>query len=130
MRGISLIVDKTLAEKYKTEYISEGVIKYLVDELGITEDDSSKLHNVLTYSDGRKFLINGNAEDTVSELLANGVRYRNSPLSYPMKCMLLIWKVRNFSAHNLSGIDFLLTHSYQSILTLLFSALFLSAKIL
>ena len=67
MRGISLIVDKTLAEKYKTEYISEGVIKYLVDELGITEDDSSKLHNVLTYSDGRKFLINGNAEDTVSE---------------------------------------------------------------
>ena len=130
MRGISLIVDKTLAEKYKTDYISDGIIKYFVNELGITENDSQKLHNVLTYSDGTKFLVNRNAEDIVSELLPNGVRYRNNPLSYQMKCMLLVWKVRNFSAHNLSGIDYLLTNFYNSILSLLFSALFLAANIL
>jgi hypothetical protein len=130
MRGISLIVDKTVAEKYKTEYISDGIIKYFVNELGITENDSSKLHNVLTYSDGTQFLINGNPEDIVSELLSNGVRYRNNHLSYPMKCMLLIWKMRNFSAHNLSGIDLLLTNFYDSILSLLFSALFFAANML
>lgn len=130
MRGISLIVDKTLAEKYKADYISEGIIKYFVSELSIPEDNSSKLRNVLTYSDGTKFLINGNAEDIVSELLSNGVRYKNNSLPYPMKCMLLVWKVRNFSAHNLSGIDYLLSNFYNSILSLLFSALFFAADIL
>jgi hypothetical protein len=130
MRGISLVIDKTLAEKYKTNFISHGIIKYFVNELGITEDDSTKLQNVLTYSDGRQFLIKGNAEDIVSELLSNGVRYKNKSLDYRMKCMLLVWKMRNFSAHNLSGIDYLLTNFYDSILSLLFSALFFAANVL
>jgi hypothetical protein len=33
IKGLNFIVDKTLAEKYKTEYISDGVIKYFVNEL-------------------------------------------------------------------------------------------------
>lgn len=130
MRGISLIVDKTLAEKYKTEYISDGIIQYLVQEMSIPENDPTKLQKALTYSDGTPFLISGKAEDIISELLASGVRYKNNPLSYPMKCMLLVWRVRNFSAHNLGGIDYLLTNSYYSILALLFSALFFAANIL
>jgi hypothetical protein len=128
MRALSLIVDKTLAEKYKTNYISDGVIEYFVHKIGLPEDDSAKLHNALTYSDGTKFLINGSPEEIISELLADGVRYKNYPLTYPMKCMLLVWNLRNFSAHNLSGIDSLLTNSYHSIISLLFSALFLSAE--
>lgn len=130
LRSLSLIVDKTLAEKYGTNTIADGVIQYFVKHVRIPENDSAQLQNVLSYADGDPFLINVNVEHVVNELLANGVRYKNNPLSYQMKCMLLVWNLRNFSAHNLSGISELLTNSYYSILSMLFSALFFAAEIL
>jgi hypothetical protein len=130
MRSLSLIVDKTLAEKYGTNTIADGVIQYFVKHIRIPENDSAQLQNVLSYADGDPFLINVNVEHVVNELLAHGVRYKNNPLSYPMTCMLLVWNLRNFSAHNLSGINQLLTNSYHSILSMLFSALFFAAEIL
>jgi hypothetical protein len=44
--------------------------------------------------------------------------------------MILVWRLRNFSAHNLSGINSLLNDYYYSILSMLFSALFFAAEIL
>jgi hypothetical protein len=97
LRGLSLIVDKTLSEKYNTEYISDGVIQYFIQKMGMPNDlDTTKLQNALTYSDGSNFMINGPTEDVVTELLANGVNYNRSPAPYAVKCMLLAWNLRNF----------------------------------
>jgi hypothetical protein len=130
MRSLSLIVDKTLAEKYKTEYMSDGIIRYLVDKLSIPEKDTNQFLKALLYSDGSSFDMGGDADHIASKILADELRYNGNKLSYHMKCMVLIWRVRNFSAHNLSGINQILTNSYQTILSMLFSALFFAAEIL
>ena len=130
MRTLSLIVDKTLAEKYNTQYIKHGIIKYFGEKSLITEKDVESLQKALSFSDGSAFSIAGDAKRIVSEILANGLKYKGENLSYPMKCMILVWRLRNFSAHNLSGINSLLNDYYYSILSMLFSALFFAAEIL
>jgi hypothetical protein len=96
----------------------------------ITEKDVESLQKALSFSDGSAFSIAGDAKRIVSEILANGLKYKGENLSYPMKCMILVWRLRNFSAHNLSGINSLLNDYYYSILSMLFSALFFAAEIL
>lgn len=130
MRSLSLIVDKTLAEKYGTDGIDAGAFEYLKDKLSTGEKEIDKFFNAISYSNGNPFKLRGHTERVTKGILANELRYKQKELSYPMKCMILVWGIRNFSAHNLSGINQLLTNSYYSILSMLFSALFFAAEIL
>jgi hypothetical protein len=130
MRSLSLIVDKTLAEKYGTDEIDAGVFEYLKDKLSIGEEAIDKFIDAISYSNGNSFKMRGLTERVTKGILANELRYNQKELSYPMKCMILVWGIRNFSAHNLSGINQLLTNSYHSIFSMLFSTLFFAAEIL
>ena len=126
MRSLCLIVDKTLGETYGTDGIDAGVFKYLKDKLSIGETEIDKFYNAISYSDESSFKMREHAERITRAILSNELRYNQIELSYSMKCMILVWRLRNFSAHNLSGINQLLTDSYHSILSMLFSALFFS----
>lgn len=130
MRSLCLIVDKTLGETYGTDGIDAGVFKYLKDKLSIGETEIDKFYNAISYSDKSSFKMREHAERITRAILSNELRYNQIELSYSMKCMILVWRLRNFSAHNLSGINQLLTDSYHSILSMLFSALFFAAEIL
>ena len=130
MFNLSLIIDKTLSETYQTKYISNGVIQYLFDEVGISERSPEELLKNLTYADGSEFKINGDPKVVAEGLLNSKVMYKGKAIEYRFRSMLLAWSLRNFSAHNLTGIDQLLMTSYSSMLTMLFSALFFAAEIL
>ncbi len=130
MFDLCLIVDKTLAENFRTRFISDGVIEYFVQILSMNENWKKKIKEVLSYSDGTPFNVNGDPEDVVTKLLNNEVYYKGKSISYEMKCMLAAWNLRNFSAHNLRGIENLLGNKSQPIFALLFSAMFLAAEIL
>jgi hypothetical protein len=71
---------------------------------------------LLCYSDGTQFDVNGDPEDVITKLLNNEVCYKGKSISYNMKCMLAAWNLRNFSAHNLTGIDNLLSKKYHDAL--------------
>jgi hypothetical protein len=126
---LCLVVDKTLAQKYGTRYISGGVIKYLNQVVGIA-DTHDKLINNLSYMNGDPFDIRADPQIVANGLLSDTVLYKKNPIGYSFRCMLLSWSLRNFSAHNLSGIDVILKNSFSHLLRMLFSALFFASQIL
>ena len=130
IRSLCLIVDKTLAEKYGTDGIDAGVFRYLKEKSDISETNIGLFAKAVSYSDKSQFKMYGHAERIAEGILANELRYKQKELSYSMKCMILVWGLRNFSAHNISGINQLLADYYHSILSMLFSALFFAAEIL
>jgi hypothetical protein len=130
MFDLGLIVDKTLAQKYGTPLIRQGVIKYLNQVLSIAESTYDKIINNLSYTNGDPFKISADPKIVANALLNNTVLYKKNPISYSFRCMLLSWNLRNFSAHNLSGIDVVLKNSFSHLLTMLFSALFFASEIL
>jgi hypothetical protein len=130
MFDLGLIVDKTLAQKYRTSYIKEGVLKYLNQVLGITETTYEALRKNLNYTNGDAFDINADPKIVSDGVLTNAILYKRKPIDYSFRCMLLSWNLRNFAAHNLSGIDDVLKNSFSNLLIMLFSALFFAIDIL
>ena len=108
IRSLSLIVDKTLAEKYGTDGIDAGVFRYLKEKSDISETSIGLFAKAVSYSDKSQFKMYGHTERIAEGILANELRYKQKELSYSMKCMILVWGLRNFSAHNISGINQLL----------------------
>jgi len=130
--NLSLVVDKTLSDKYTSEFISEGVFSYLKQVEQITDANAGALNKCFNYSNGKPLKISEETiENLIPALLNNTITYRGQNTSYRMRAMLAVWNVRNFSAHNLTGIDKLLTTvSYENILNLLMSALFFAIEVL
>lgn len=126
---LCIVIDKTLFEKFKNEYISSGVAAHLHDLYG-TETKPKDLEKKLSYSDGNKFSFSDASEIVAKGLLENKILYDRNPIDYRFRCMLLAWKLRNFSAHNLGGMNQILNNSYTSILVMLFSALFFATDTL
>jgi hypothetical protein len=129
---VSLVTDKTLSEKFGSKYVSGGVFDYLKQAEQIQEANAGALNLSFKYSNGKQFLISEEPiENVLSALLSNNITYRDGSTSYRMRAMLAAWNVRNFSAHNLTGIEKLLTTTpFENILNLLMSALFFSIEIL
>jgi hypothetical protein len=129
MFDLSLIIDKTLGEKYGNEYITSGVSEYLYYASG-AEKSFEKLKSRLSYQDGSKFSFDDNSGLIVKGLLDNKINYNGKPIDYRFRSMLLACNLRNFSAHNLSGMNQVLEESYTLILVMLFSALFFATDTL
>lgn len=130
--NVSLVVDKVLSEKYGSEYVKEGVFGYLKEVEKITDTNVHALNTCFNYSNGNPITISSeNIENLVPALLNNTISYRGQKTTYRMRAMLAAWNVRNFSAHNLTGIeDLLKTTPYEKIFNLLMSALFFATEVL
>jgi hypothetical protein len=84
----------------------------------------------LSYANGAPFDINADPKIVANGLVNSTVLYKKNEISYNFRSMLLSWNLRNFSAHNLSGIDEMLKSSFSKLLIMLFSALFFAIQIL
>jgi len=126
---LSIVIDKTLFERFKNKFISGGVATLLHD-LYNAEEKPNELIKLLSHSESKIFSFDDVPELVTKGLLDAKILYNGKPIDYRFRCMLLTWRLRNFSAHNLGGMNQILSTSYTSVLVMLFSALFFATDTL